>query len=57
MNVPSHGGGARRRSREQLRAGLGELHVGAAFVQPQSAARDGKIEARLVFGRAALVLK
>ena len=38
---------------QQIRAGLGELHIGAALVLPKPAARDRKIESGLVFGRAA----
>jgi hypothetical protein len=47
----------RNRSCEQIRAGLGHLHIGAALVLPQPPAVDRKLETGAVFGRAALVLK
>jgi hypothetical protein len=37
-----------RSSCEQVRAGLGELHIGAALVEPQPAAFDRKLETSLV---------
>ena len=45
------------RSRKQRRTRLGELHVGAALVQPEPAVGDGAIKPSLVFGRRALELK
>jgi hypothetical protein len=44
-------------SGEESCALLGQPYERTAFVQPQPTARNGKIEARLVFGWAALVLK
>ena len=38
---------------QQIRAGLGELHIGAALVLPKPAARDRKIKPGFVFGRGA----
>jgi hypothetical protein len=42
---------------EQLRAGLGEFHVGAGFMQDEPAARNRRIEAGFVFGRTALEIE
>ena len=44
------------RSRKHRRTSLGELHVGAALVQPKPAVGDGTLKAGLVFGRRALEL-
>ena len=44
------------RSGEQRRTGLGELHIGAALVQPKPPALHRELEVRAVFGRAALEL-
>ena len=45
-----------RSSCEQLRASLGELHIGAALVEPQPAAFDRQVETGLVLSRAATML-
>ena len=37
--------------REQLRARLRELHIGAAFVRPEPALRDGVVQPGTVLGR------
>ena len=46
--------GASSKSGEKVGAGLRELHVGAALVQPKPAAINRELEAGGVFGRAAL---
>ena len=42
-----------RLSYEQLGAGQGELHIGAALVEPQPAAFDREVETGIVLGRGA----
>jgi hypothetical protein len=49
--------GELKRFGKQIRTGLGDLHVGAVFVDHEPTARERQFETRTTFRRSGLVLE